>query len=205
MSARSFSITTLVLLVAACVTGFQEAREVERLVDVLDVDPGEVFADVGAGDGRFSLALAARVGHDGLVYATEVDRDDLREIRDRVARDQANNITVIEGSQRSTGLPDICCDGILLRRVYHHFQDPAAMRESLKRALKEDGLLLVIDFGEKRHWDRPSGIPESRDGHGVSKKMLVSEMELAGFELVRDMDWSDGDYALLFRVAHLPD
>ncbi|HXV64185.1 MAG TPA: methyltransferase domain-containing protein [Vicinamibacteria bacterium] len=205
MNARSFSMSILVLLIAACVIGFQEAREVERLVDALDVDPGEVFADVGAGDGRFSLALAARVGNDGRVYATEVDRDDLKEIRGRVAEDQTSNVTVIEGSQSSTGLPDICCDGILLRRVYHHFQDPDAMRESLKRALKEDGLLLIIDFGEKRHWSRPAGIPESRDGHGIAKEMLVSEMELAGFELVRDLDWPNDDYALLFRVARVPD
>ena len=64
-----------------------------------------------------------------------------------------------------------------------------------------NGRLLVVDFETRGRWRRPSGIPESRDGHGISKEMLVSEMEEAGFVLVDDMKWANGDYALVFQVA----
>jgi len=117
-----------------------------------------------------------------------------------VRDEHVDNVSVVAGTQADTGLPDDCCDGILLRRVYHHFQDPAAMRESLKRALRDGGLLLVIDFGPKR-WRRPEGVPPSRTGHGIPKDLLVSEMEDAGFRLVESLDWSGSDYALVFRES----
>jgi ubiquinone/menaquinone biosynthesis C-methylase UbiE len=182
-----------------------DSKELSRLVEILDVDPGEKFADVGAGDGRYSLALARTVGEIGRIYATEVDPDDLKKMEDRVRREKLENVEVVRGTQESTGLPAACCDGILLRRVYHHFRNPAAMQASMRRALKDGGLLLVIDFGTRRSWDRPEGVPSSREGHGIDKDVLVSEMELAGFGLVQDLAWEDGDYALLFRAVAVPD
>lgn len=177
-----------------------DEREMSRLVEMLDVDPGEVVADVGAGDGRYSVELAERVGERGRVYATEVDPADLKKIEQRVRSEELGNVDVVRGSQESTGLPDACCSSILLRRVYHHFQDPKAMQASLRRALHEGGLLLVIDFAPKP-WGRPAGVPASRSGHGIDEKLLVSEMEAAGFDLVKDEPWPNGDYALLFRAA----
>jgi len=181
------------------------SKELARLVEILDVDPGESFADVGAGDGRYSMALAGVVGESGRIFATEVDSGDLRKIEDRASREKLENVEVVRGTQEATGLPEACCEGILLRRVYHHFQNPAAMQASMRRALKDGGLLLIIDFGTRRSWDRPDGVPASREGHGIDKDLLVSEMQLAGFGLVRDLSWEDGDYALLFRAVAVPD
>jgi ubiquinone/menaquinone biosynthesis C-methylase UbiE len=182
-----------------------DSEELSRLVKILDVDPGETFADVGAGDGRYSVALARTVGEDGHIYATEVDPDDLKKMEERVSQEKLGNVEVVRGTQEATGLPEACCDGILLRRVYHHFQNPAAMQASMRRALKDGGRLFIVDFGPKRSWDRPEGVPASRDGHGIDKDLLVSEMELVGFGLVRDLPWEDGDYALLFRAVAVPD
>ena len=201
----------LLILLALSATAIRAAvdevssKELSRLVETLDVDPGEAFADVGAGDGRYSVALARTVGQNGRIYANEVDPDDLKKIEDRVSGEKLSNVEVVRGTQEATGLPEACCDGILLRRVYHHFQNPAAMQASMRRALKEGGLLLIIDFGTKRSWGRPEGVPASRDGHGIDKDLLVSEMELAGFGLVHDLDWEDGDYALLFRAVAVQD
>jgi ubiquinone/menaquinone biosynthesis C-methylase UbiE len=175
--------------------------ELSRIVEVLDVDAGEAFADVGAGDGRFSVGLAKAVGDGGRIYANEVDPDDLKKIRDRMAKEKLGNVEVVNGSHDSTGLPDACCDGILLRRVYHHFQNPVAMQASMRRALREGGLLLVIDFGTHRSWSRPEGVPSSREGHGIERDLLVEELGSAGFELVREEEWEGDDYAFLFRAV----
>ena len=180
--------------------GRVDESEVSRLIEVLRIDPGDAVADVGAGDGRWAVALSPAVGDSGRVFATEVDPNDLKQIRSRVEREGVDNVTVVEGDQDDTGLPDGCCDAILLRRVYHHFQNPRLMQAELRTALRGDGLLLVIDFDTHGRWSRPAGIPESRDGHGISKEMLVTEMQQSGFELVDDMKWSNGDYALVFRV-----
>ncbi len=201
----AFAVLTLLTLGFLAAGEEVDSKELSRLVEILDVGAGERFADVGAGDGRYSVALAGSVGESGLIYATEVDPDDLTKIEERVSREKLGNVAVVHGTQEATGLPEACCDGILLRRVYHHFQNPAAMQASMRRALKDGGLLLIVDFGPKRSWDRPEGVPASRDGHGIDKELLVSEMELSGFELLRDLAWEDGDYALLFRAIAVPD
>ncbi len=200
---RAFSFGS-VLLTAAFACAFVQGSRVDRderarVFELLDIESGDVVADVGAGDGKWSIAVAKQVGPEGRVYATEVDPDDLKKIRDRVEREGATNVSVVEGQTDSTGLPDACCDAILLRRVYHHFTDPEAMQESLRKALREDARLLVVDFDTRGRWSRPSGIPESRDGHGIAKTLLVTEMEGAGFELVSDLKWHNGDYALVFK------
>jgi predicted methyltransferase len=186
--------------VALVRTDAVDEKEMSRIVDMLDVDPGEVVADVGAGDGRYSVALAGAVGERGHVYATEVDPADLKKIEERIRDDRVSNVTTVRGSQESTGLPDACCNAILLRRVYHHFQDPKAMQASMRQALREGGLLLVIDFTPK-NWGRPAGVPASRHGHGIDEDLLLSEMQAAGFELVKEEPWANGDYGLLFRAA----
>ena len=201
----AFSVLTLLTFGFLGADEEIDSKELSRLVEILDVDPGERFADVGAGDGRYSVALARAVGESGRIYATEVDPDDLTKIEERVSREKLSNVEVVRGTQEATGLSEACCDGILLRRVYHHFQNPGAMQASMRRSLKDGGLLLIIDFGTRRSWDRPEGVPESREGHGIDKDVLVSEMELAGFGLVRDLPWEDGDYALLFRAVAVPD
>ncbi len=200
---RAFFFGSVLLSAAfacALVQGSRVDRdELARVFELLDIESGDVVADVGAGDGKWSIAVAEQVGSEGRVYATEVDPDDLKKIRDRVEREGATNVSVVEGQTDSTGLPDACCDAILLRRVYHHFTDPEAMQESIRKALREDARLLVVDFDTRGRWSRPSGIPESRDGHGIAKTLLVTEMEGAGFELVSDLKWHNGDYALVFR------
>lgn len=175
--------------------------ELQRLVEILRIEDGDIVADVGAGDGRWAVALAPEVGDSGRIYATEVDPNDLKQIRSRVERENATNVIVVEGDQDDMGLADACCDAILLRRVYHHFQNPRLMQDELRKALRGDGRLLVIDFDTRSRWKRPDGVPESRDGHGISQEMLVSEMEQAGFALLDTMTWANGDYALVFQVA----
>ena len=86
--------------------------------------PGQSVADVGAGEGDFTIALGRAVGPAGRVFATEVESDKLEKIQETVERRRLANVTVLRGEQAATGLPDGCCDAILLRIVYHHFTDP---------------------------------------------------------------------------------
>jgi ubiquinone/menaquinone biosynthesis C-methylase UbiE len=57
-----------------------------RLASLMEWKPGTVVADVGAGDGRYSFAAAAKVGSSGRVYATEIDEKKLEELRRRLLR-----------------------------------------------------------------------------------------------------------------------
>jgi tRNA A58 N-methylase Trm61 len=197
---RHILVSVSLLLAVPC--GFPGVTE-ERdgIVASMALAPGMTVADVGAGDGRYSVVLARSVGPGGLVYATEVDRADIDKIATRAADEKLGNVKTVVGDQKSTGLPAECCDAILLRLVYHHFQDTAAMRRSLWNALRAGGRIAVIDVPPQKSWRHLDGVPE-RGGHGIPVDELIADMKKSGFEVVaRDDDWpaEDDAYLVVFR------
>ena len=178
------------------------ADEVERLVEWLEIKPGTRVADLGAGDGTYTVALAGRVGPAGHVYATEIDDESLAEIRQAVTEAGLANVTVIEGAISSTNLPDACCDALFSRLVYHHLTDPEAINADILRALRPGGRLLIIDFepGGILDWIGRPATEERRGGHGTPKETVTKEVTAAGFELLRGPEtWRGRTYAVLFR------
>ncbi len=193
-------VSALILL-AACAANHASASEAEQIAAALGLEAGMRVADVGAGDGEWSVELAARVGESGQVYATEVDEDDLEEIRERMAEAGLGNVTSILGDQHDVGLPADCCDAILLRLVYHHFTDPAPMRADLRRALRPGGLIAVIDILPQSSWHELPGVPD-RGGHGIGPEEVLADMTGDGFEVVaRHDDWGDEEdhFCIVFR------
>jgi ubiquinone/menaquinone biosynthesis C-methylase UbiE len=178
------------------------ADEVERLAAWLEVKPGTRVADLGAGDGTFAVALARRVGSSGHVYATELEDEQVAEIRRAATEAGLSNVTVIKGAVARTNLPEGCCDVLFSRVVYHHLTEPAAINSDIFRALRPGGRLVVIDFepGGIMNW---IGRPETADrhgGHGTPKQTVVKEVTAAGFQLMRGPEsWRGRTYAALFQ------
>ena len=179
------------------------AEEAERLATVLDLRPGRVVADIGAGDGRFSLAMARRVGASGRVIATELDAGELAKLRSKFGGREPGNVTVVEGAAAETNLPPECCDAILLRGVYHHFTRPDAMNASLLRSLKPGGRLAVVDFAPSTFLNLFFPIkdaPKRHGGHGVPRRVLIEELQRAGAQVDASIDdWYRGQYCVVFR------
>ena len=201
---RRHAVTMLVLLVLTAPTACSARApvvEVDRIVEVLDLGAGARVADVGAGEGEWTVALAELVGDLGHVYSTEVKPDLVDEIGERADDAGLHNVSVFLGGDEQTGLPPGCCDAILLRQVYHHFTDPVAMRADLREALRPGGALLVIEIKIQRGWEELDGVPD-RGGHGIEPGDLLAEMTGDRFELVARYDSWPGDldrYAMLFR------
>jgi ubiquinone/menaquinone biosynthesis C-methylase UbiE len=198
---RSWLLLPLAAAVLPLLPIGADTGEGERIVEALGLCEGMSVADVGAGDGEFTEALAREVGTTGRVYATEVERDKVDELRERAVSHGLLNVTAVLGDQASTGLPPGCCDAILLRMVYHHFTDPPAMRRSLWRALRPGGRIAVVEVPPQRGWRQLEGVPE-RGGHGIPRDELVAEMRGAGFEVVARHDaWpaEDDSYGVVFR------
>jgi len=193
----------LILVLVVVVTGSgwcwqrsaRNAREKDSVAEALNLQAGMVIADVGGGNGEWTLDLATRVGTQGHVFSTEVDQRQLQRIRDAVEDAGLDNVTVIEGAESDSGLDEGCCDAILLRHVYHHFTDPDGMTRSLLRALRPGGLIAIIEFPLR-----------SMSGeHGMNAEDLIDDVTEAGFELVREVEgWPGRDYFILFRRPGAP-
>jgi SAM-dependent methyltransferase len=163
---------------------WREAAEVAKLTKLAGVREGQIVGEIGAGGGRFSLALAETVGARGRVYASELAGPSYDALSARLAG--ISNITVVRAEREKTNLPDACCDVVLMRNVYHHVTNPDRFLAAVKRALRPDGRVIVIDFGPGALWfhgGRPGDASERRPGHGVSQAAAAAEFEAAGFRL----------------------
>jgi SAM-dependent methyltransferase len=209
-------LATIALLVSVVTLGCHNWRgpgfrargpEMPRLRHELTLVPGMSVADVGAGGGEMTVALAAEIGPSGRVYATDIDPEALEQIRARVAAAELRNVTILKAHARDTGLPTSCCDAVVLRRVYHHLSDPEATNLDLLRALRAGGVLAIIDFPPMFSWLwlwSPKDSPGNRTGDGVAAAIVVEEVTGGGFTLVKVIeDWPGRgplkSYCAIFR------
>jgi SAM-dependent methyltransferase len=178
-------------------------EETDRLTEILALEPTSRVADVGAGNGAFSLELASRIVPRGQVFATEIEEDAVTKIRANASAADLRNVTVIRAGEASSNLPSECCDGVFLRGVYHHITKPAETNRSLREALRLHGRLAIIDF--EPSWFLSTffpvrGVPASRGGHGVPSGVVVTELQQAGLKLIDERnDWTAGQYCLVFQ------
>jgi ubiquinone/menaquinone biosynthesis C-methylase UbiE len=198
---RLLALFTIPLLLV----GFDNyQKEAQTLHALLGWKPGDVIAEIGAGEGQMSFAAAMIVGGQGHVYATELDDKKVTKLKSEAASRKLQNVTVVQADAVETNLPEACCDSVFMRHVYHHFKDPAQTDRSILRALKPGGLLAVIDFSPRRFLSATNpveGAPTTHGGHGIPKNVLVEELTSAGFEIVNEPeDWPNhDDYCVVAR------
>jgi ubiquinone/menaquinone biosynthesis C-methylase UbiE len=180
---------------------WREEQEVRRLAGVAQVMEGQTIAEIGAGGGRFSFALAGIVGPTGRVLASELAGQKLDALAGRAL--STTNVKVVAAEREQTGLPDGCCDLILMRNMFHHATMPDSFLASVKRALKGGGRVVIIDFEPGALWfhgGRPADAPERRSGHGVSQATVREEMTAAGFVLDHaEPNWSGPMWLSMFH------
>ena len=206
---KRVSLLLALLIVSASVLlrAGASKEEIARLHQLMGWKAGQALADVGAGEGEIGMVAARVVGANGIVYLTELDAQKRKALEQAVKREDLKNVSVVQGAEKQTNLPDNCCDGIFLRRVYHHFTAPKEMDASLFRAVKSGGEVAVIDF-PPRKWlsesDPVKGVPANRGGHGIPEKILIEEMTTAGFTVEKVVaDWPEDSYCVIFRKAGL--
>ena len=131
------------------------------MIEALALSPGSRVAEVGAGDGALTLGIARHVGADGRVFTTELGESRVASAAGG-SRARRDSYRLKWSRPRTTraNLEDACCDALLMRDVYHHFGDPAAMNASLLASLKPGGRIAILDFA-------PSDGKESDDRRGA--------------------------------------
>jgi ubiquinone/menaquinone biosynthesis C-methylase UbiE len=176
---------------------FSERAQIVRLAHL---QPGMRVADVGAGTGLFSMLLSDAVGGAGVVYAEEVTEKFSTFIAARAAREGRSNVVSVVGTETGLGLPPASIDLAFLCDVYHHFDHPREMLASIRRALRPDGQLFLVDY--RRELGRsPTWLLDHVRAGEVD---VDGEIEAAGFTLVfRDESLSQS-YALAFRRNAMP-
>ncbi len=117
-----------------------------QVMDKIGVQPGMVVADVGAGDGYFSVYLAKRVGKTGKVFANDIDEKALGILKERCQWEKIKNITIIKGKPDDPLLPEAAVDLALLVNVIQQIENPSVFFDNLKKSLKPGGVIVFIQW-----------------------------------------------------------
>ena len=182
----SISLVAWAVFAGGVVCAQENAADTKRLIEGLGLVSGSVVAEVGAGSGDLTIALAQHVGAAGRVLTSELGAERVQRLRAAVEKSGASNVQVIEGHETRANLPDGCCDAIFMRNVYHHFGDPPAMHASFIRALKPGGRIAIIDFAPRTGDTAPPGKRGEDPSHGVSETVVAQELKSAGFNVVSE-------------------
>lgn len=164
------------------------------IVTAAGLRPGMVVADIGAGTGLFTRLFAPRVNPGGTVYAVDISPTFVDNIL-RTCREQGlANVEGIVNTGRDVSLPAASIDLAFLSNTYHHFEYPQTMLASIRRALRSDGRLIVIDFRKQ------PGISSGWVmGHvRTNRDTVIREIRSAGFRLVDDKPLLQTNYYLEF-------
>jgi ubiquinone/menaquinone biosynthesis C-methylase UbiE len=188
------------LLLAGCATlkqcayeGFNrdEWQQPKKVVDALQIRPGEHVADLGSGSGYFTFYLAKAVAPGGRVYAVDIDQEMNDLIATRASAEAISNIEVILAEPDDPSLPAAGVDLIFTANTYHHIGDRVRYFVNLRKYLRPTGRVAIIDF-DRRAWF------ESLGSHYTPSELIKREMEQAGYSLQREFDFLDRQSFLIF-------
>jgi len=172
----------------------REAEEApSKAIAALEIREGQVVADVGAGSGYYSVRLARAVGETGRVYATDIQPEMLGIIRSKVAVERLTNVELVLATDTDPKLPAAAIDLVLMVDVYHELARPQEMLRALRRALRPDARLVLIEFRKESAW-----VP-IREEHKMSVGDARLELEAEGYRFERNIDVLPWQHVLVFR------
>jgi ubiquinone/menaquinone biosynthesis C-methylase UbiE len=165
-----------------------------KAIEALDLKPGMVIADIGAGSGYYTSRLARKVAPTGRVYATDIQPGMVAILERRIENEKLTNVTAVLGAMDEPRLPPQSIDLAIMVDVYHELQQPQLFLQRLKAALKPTGRLVLLEF---RKEDPRVPILEV---HKMSVAEVKQELEAEGYVLDRVIDVLPWQHIIVLRV-----
>jgi ubiquinone/menaquinone biosynthesis C-methylase UbiE len=162
----------------------------EKVMDAIGLEPGMVVGEVGAGRGRYTVRLAARVGPTGLVYANDIDPDALNYLARRCRSNGLENVTVIAGRADDPGFPSRALDMVFMINVYNSLEDPVRFLRNTTPALKPEGRLAIVLVDPVKYPVVPK--------RSATREQFLAAAQQAGYVLEKEETFlvHDGIYVL---------
>lgn len=167
----------------------------DEVVKSLNLKPGDVIADIGAGDGYFTRRFAKAVGPGGQALGMDVVSSKVEYMRKDAERLELKNYKALLIDSDDPGLKPGTVDVVFLCNTYHHLSNRVEYLKSLSKSLKKNGRVVIVDFYKK-----PMPVGPSSLGHKVSKEVVLEEFREAGYSMQNDKDLLPYQYYLEFGL-----
>jgi ubiquinone/menaquinone biosynthesis C-methylase UbiE len=154
--------------------------KIDYIISSLQLKPGVVVADIGAGPGVLSLPIAKAVAPGGKVYAVEIDQAFLDHIAKKTKEQGVANVNLVLGAASDPKLPARDVDVALFHDVLHHIEDRAGYLKATTQYLKPTGRVAIVELPpDGSHKDEPALV--------VTKSQVNAWMDAAGFKPVQEI------------------
>ncbi len=170
----------------------QKEENTGLAVSKLPITKNSMVADIGAGTGYYTFRIAPKVPH-GKVYAVEIQDDAIKYLKKRSKQLKQTNVVVVKGGEQSPNLPENSIDLAMMVDVYHELFYPHEMLQAIRRSLKPNGKLLLLEY---RAEDPKVEIKEL---HKMSVAQVDKELTSNGFHLVQDGEFMPIQHFLVFE------
>jgi len=183
-----------VLLKASELSERDEWQKPDEVVKSLNLKPGDIIADIGAGDGYFTKRFAKAVSPGGQALGLEITSSKVEYMRKDAERSGLTNYKALLVDSDDTGLKPGSVDVVFMCNTYHHLSNRVDYLKRLAKSLKNSGRVVIIDFYKK-----PMPIGPS-PGHKIAREVVLEEFQEAGYSLLDDKDFLPNQYYLEFGL-----
>jgi len=164
----------------------------------LKLQPGMTVCDLGCGNGYWTLPMAREVGSNGRVLAVDIQAEMLQKLRERSAQFNYTHIEPIRSTVSDPRLPENQVDLLLMVDVYHEFSHPESMLWGIRRSLKSNGVVALLEYREE-----DPRVP-IKPLHKMSKNQILKEYKENGFKLVREFNELPWQHLMFFARDDSP-
>jgi len=171
----------------------EEEEKTDVMIDALKFREGEVVADIGCGSGYVTRKIAKKVGATGVVYGVDIQQEMLDVLARRMAMFRITNVKPVLGTTTDPKLPPASVDTMIMVDVYHEFDQPYEMIESMVKALKPGGRIVFVEF---RGEDPQVPI---KLVHKMTEAQVRKEMAAHPLEFVENFGGLPIQHVLVFR------
>lgn len=164
----------------------------------LQLKKGMTVCDLGCGNGYWTLPMARDVGSTGRVLAVDIQPEMLQKLRERSAQFNYTHIEPIRSTVSDPKLPENEVDLLLMVDVYHEFSHPESMLWGIRRSLKPNGVVALLEYREE-----DPRVP-IKPLHKMSKNQILKEYQENGFKLVREFNELPWQHLMFFARDDSP-
>lgn len=170
----------------------QQEENTKLAIEKMQLTPRSIVADIGAGTGYYTFAIAEKVPQ-GKVFAVEIQDEMIKYLKEKNISTGIKNVEVIKGTDKSPNLSENSVDLAIMVDVYHELEFPHEMLQSIKKSLKKDGKILLLEF---RAEDDAIAI---KPHHKMTIQQVNKEMSANGFKLIYDGEFLPIQHFLLYN------
>ena len=155
----------------------EQEEQLSKLVEILNIKPGDTVADIGAGSGVITMMMAKKVGTEGTIYAVDIQPEMLAAIETKTEKAGITNVELVMGTTKSPKLPPNSCDLAFMVDVYHEFDFPHEMLTGIVSGLKRGGRVAFIEYRKEDPTIRIKEVHKMTEAQ-VKKEALQAEFGL---------------------------